>query len=34
MPLQNPFYTAEMQGAYDLHSVGRFELSNLLAVER
>lgn len=26
MALDNPFYTAEVQGAYELHSVGRFEL--------
>ncbi|MGN7861241.1 alpha/beta fold hydrolase [Microbacterium sp. 22303] len=24
--LHNPFYTAEVQGAYDMHSLGRFEL--------
>ncbi|HEY5788390.1 MAG TPA: hypothetical protein VIT65_26830 [Microlunatus sp.] len=26
MPLENPFYTAEMQGAYGLRSIGRLEL--------
>lgn len=26
MALSNPFYTAEVQGAYQLHSLGRFEL--------
>lgn len=26
MALQNPFYTPEVQGAYELHSLGRFEL--------
>lgn len=26
MALQNPFYTPEIQGAYELHSLGRFEL--------
>lgn len=26
MPLENAFYTAEMQGPYELHSLGRFEL--------
>src|SRR5699024_5839107 len=26
MPLENAFYTAEMQGDYQLHSIGRFEL--------
>jgi homoserine O-acetyltransferase len=26
MPLDNPFYSAEMQGAYELRSIGRFEL--------
>lgn len=26
MPLENPFYTAEMQGEYELHPIGRFEL--------
>ncbi len=26
MPLENPFYTAELQGPYELHSLGRFEL--------
>lgn len=26
MALDNPFYTPEVQGAYDLHSIGRFEL--------
>lgn len=26
MTLSNPFYTPEVQGAYDLHSLGRFEL--------
>ena len=26
MPLDNPFYTPEMQGAYELRSIGRFEL--------
>ncbi|USQ80303.1 alpha/beta fold hydrolase [Ornithinimicrobium faecis] len=26
MVLQNPFYTPEVQGAYELHSLGRFEL--------
>jgi homoserine O-acetyltransferase len=28
MPLENPFYTAEMQGEYQLHSLGRFELED------
>ena len=28
MPLDNPFYTAEMQGAYELRSIGRFELED------
>ncbi len=28
MPLENPFYTAEMQGDYTLHSLGRFELED------
>ncbi len=26
MPIDNPFYTPEVQGAYELHSLGRFEL--------
>lgn len=26
MPLDNPFYSAEMQGEYAMHSLGRFEL--------
>lgn len=26
MPLQNPFYTAEIHGDYTMHSLGRFEL--------
>ena len=26
MTLENPFYSPEVQGAYELHSVGRFEL--------
>lgn len=26
MPIDNPFYTPEVQGAYALHSLGRFEL--------
>ncbi|WP_404350626.1 alpha/beta fold hydrolase [Phycicoccus jejuensis] len=26
MPLENPFYTPEMQGPYELRSIGRFEL--------
>ncbi len=26
IPPENPFYTAEMQGARELHSIGRFEL--------
>jgi len=26
MPIANPFYTPEVQGAYALHSLGRFEL--------
>lgn len=26
MPLDNPFYTAEMQGPYETYSLGRFEL--------
>ena len=46
MPLDNPFYTAEMPGAYELRSIGRFgfeqsyldgvdrHLSDLPAVER
>ena len=28
MPLDNPFYTAEMQGPFTLHSIGRFELED------
>ena len=28
MPLENPFYTAEMQGAFELRSIGRFELED------
>ncbi|QDO87488.1 alpha/beta fold hydrolase [Ornithinimicrobium ciconiae] len=28
MALDNPFYTPEMQGAYELHSLGRFELED------
>ncbi|HEU4547772.1 MAG TPA: hypothetical protein VFR88_15890 [Microlunatus sp.] len=46
MPLDNPLYIAEMPGAYELRSIGRFgfeqsyrdevdrHLSDLLAVER
>ncbi len=26
MPLDNPFYSAEQQGPYELVSIGRFEL--------
>ncbi|MFK5689210.1 alpha/beta fold hydrolase [Ornithinimicrobium sp. LYQ92] len=26
MPIDNPFYTPEVQGAYELHGLGRFEL--------
>lgn len=26
MPLDHPFYTAELQGPFELHSIGRFEL--------
>ena len=26
MPLENPFYTAEMQGDFELVGLGRFEL--------
>ena len=26
MPLENPFYTPEIQGPYELRSIGRFEL--------
>ncbi len=26
MPLDNPYYSAEMQGPYTMHSIGRFEL--------
>lgn len=26
MPLNNPFYTAEIHGDFELHSIGRFEL--------
>lgn len=28
MPLENPFYTAQIQGDYTLHSLGRFELED------
>ena len=28
MPLENPFYTAEMQGDHQLHSLGRCELED------
>ncbi|CCH77917.1 Alpha/beta hydrolase fold protein [Nostocoides japonicum T1-X7] len=28
MPLDNPFYTPEAQGPYELHSIGRFELED------
>ena len=28
MPLENPFYSAEMQGPYAIHSIDRFELED------
>ncbi|NLE96953.1 MAG: alpha/beta fold hydrolase [Propionibacterium sp.] len=28
MPLDNPFYTAEIHGDYEMHSIGRFELED------
>lgn len=28
MPLNNPFYTADVHGAYEMHSIGRFELED------
>src|SRR5690625_1087701 len=33
MPLENAFYTAEMQGDYQLHSIGRVELEEGGVVE-
>ena len=33
MPLENPFYTAETQGPFELRSIGRFELDEGGAIE-